>query len=199
MQNPEQAEDAIEHMCFLTDANRLYTNALGLYDLELTLLVAQQAQMVRPQQHDLTTVANCFQDPREYLPFLRKLQQLPETRRQFEIDNHLSRFVKALKHLYALGSHEELRDYVTKHVLYKEALDIYRYQPEQQREITHLYAEYLQGESKHKDAAIGKPNILCQYEHLTNSIQPTNHLRCTTRPINATTLPTCGGSLCTVP
>lgn len=34
-------------MCFLTDANRLYSHALGLYDLELTLLVAQQAQMVR--------------------------------------------------------------------------------------------------------------------------------------------------------
>lgn len=33
-------------MCFLTDANRLYSHALGLYDLELTLLVAQQAQMV---------------------------------------------------------------------------------------------------------------------------------------------------------
>lgn len=45
-QNPEQAEDAIEHMCFLTDAHRLYSHALGMYDLELTLLVAQQAQMV---------------------------------------------------------------------------------------------------------------------------------------------------------
>lgn len=43
----EQAEEAIEHMCFLTDANQLYHNALGLYDLELTLLVAQQAQRVR--------------------------------------------------------------------------------------------------------------------------------------------------------
>lgn len=45
-QSPEQAEDAIEHMCFLTDANLLYNHALGLYDLELTLLVAQQAQRV---------------------------------------------------------------------------------------------------------------------------------------------------------
>lgn len=45
-ESAEQAEDAIEHMVFLTDANRLYDNALGLYDLELTLLVAQQAQRV---------------------------------------------------------------------------------------------------------------------------------------------------------
>jgi elongator complex protein 1 len=46
VKSPEQADDAIEHMCFLTDAYRLYSHALGIYDLELTLLVAQQAQMV---------------------------------------------------------------------------------------------------------------------------------------------------------
>lgn len=46
VQNPEQADEAVEHMCFLTDAHHLYNNALGLYDLELTILVAQQAQKV---------------------------------------------------------------------------------------------------------------------------------------------------------
>jgi hypothetical protein len=51
VQNPEQAEEAVAHMCFLTDARQLYNNALGLYDLELTLLVAQQAQTVR-HHHD---------------------------------------------------------------------------------------------------------------------------------------------------
>ena len=44
--NPAQADEAIEHMCFLADANRLYEHALGLYDLDLTLLIAQQAQRV---------------------------------------------------------------------------------------------------------------------------------------------------------
>lgn len=33
-------------MCFLTDAHQLFNYALGLYDLELTLMVAQQAQRV---------------------------------------------------------------------------------------------------------------------------------------------------------
>ncbi|MBI0320593.1 hypothetical protein JBF12_48150 [Streptomyces javensis] len=97
-----------------------------------------------------------FQDPREYLPFLRKLQQLPETRRQFEIDNHLSLFEKALGHLYALNAHDEISAYVAKHILYKEALELYKYQTEHQREITKLYADYLQDQSRHKDAAIGK-------------------------------------------
>ena len=39
-------DGAIEHICFLADVNRLYENALGLYDLELALLVAQQSQKV---------------------------------------------------------------------------------------------------------------------------------------------------------
>ena len=44
--NSEEAEKAVEHICFLVDVNRLYDNALGLYDLELALLVAQQSQKV---------------------------------------------------------------------------------------------------------------------------------------------------------
>ncbi|RAL09023.1 Elongator subunit IKI3 [Aspergillus homomorphus CBS 101889] len=142
-QSSEQADDAVEHMCFLTDANLLYNNALGLYDLELTLLVAQQAQ----------------RDPREYLPFLRKLQQLPELRRQFEIDNYLGRTSKALKHLHALNAHEELRAYAIKHTLYKDAIDLYRYQAEQLRDISHLYADHLFDRSKYKEAGIAYESL----------------------------------------
>src|SRR5271163_994408 len=38
------AEKAVEHICFLADANKLYDTALGLYNLDLALLVAQQSQ-----------------------------------------------------------------------------------------------------------------------------------------------------------
>lgn len=58
--------------------------------------------------------------------------------------------------MFALGAHDEIRAYVVRHVLYKEALDLYKYSPEEQREITQLYADYLQSDSKHKDAAIGE-------------------------------------------
>lgn len=99
---------------------------------------------------------------------MRKLQQLPELRRQFEIDNHLTRFTKALNHLYALNAHEEIRAYIVKHVLYTEALELYKYQSEQQREVTELYADYLQGQSKYKDAAIGKRPHCSQSRDLAN-------------------------------
>ncbi|WEW55517.1 Putative elongator complex protein 1 [Emydomyces testavorans] len=137
-QSAEQAEEAIEHMCFLTDANKLFNNALGLYDLELTLLVAQQAQ----------------RDPREYLPFLQKLQGLAELRRRYEIDNHLGRYAKALKNLHALHEHEELKLYTIKHSLYREALELYKYQPDLLRDMTQLYADHLHDQSKYKEAAI---------------------------------------------
>ncbi|KAK2749590.1 hypothetical protein FQN57_005812 [Myotisia sp. PD_48] len=139
----EQAEEAVEHMCFLTDAHQLFNNALGLYDLELTLMVAQQAQ----------------RDPREYLPFLQKLQGLEEIRRHYEIDNHLGRFSKALRSLHALNSHDDLKLYTIKHSLYKDALELYKYQPDFLRDMTQLYADHLYDQSKYKDAAIAYESL----------------------------------------
>ena len=129
---------AIEHICFLADVNRLYDNALGLYDLELALLVAQQSQ----------------KDPKEYLPFLRNLQGMSVLRRQHSIDNHLGRFKKALRHLCELGAFDEVQDYTMKHKLYPEALDFYRYQEDNLREIMRLYADFLQQNGKFKEAGV---------------------------------------------
>ncbi len=56
------AEQAVEHMCFLVDVGKLYDHALGLYNLDLALLVAQQSQ----------------RDPREYLPFVQSLHKMAE-------------------------------------------------------------------------------------------------------------------------
>ena len=127
---------AIEHICFLADINRLYDNALGLYDLELALLVAQQSQ----------------KDPKEYLPFLRNLQGISALRRQYSIDNHLGRFKKALGHLCELGAFDEVKDYTIKHTLYPEALDFYRYQEDKLREIMRLYADFLHQKGMFKEA-----------------------------------------------
>ena len=136
---------AIEHICFLADVNRLYDNALGLYDLELALLVAQQSQ----------------KDPKEYLPFLRNLQGMSVLRRQYSIDNHLGRFKKALKHLCELGAFNEVKDYTIKHRLYPDALVFYRYKEDKLREIMRLYADFLQQNGKFKEAGVA-------YEYLND-------------------------------
>lgn len=150
--SPSEADAAISHLCFLTpDTNRLFDAALALYDLQLTLLVAQNAQ----------------RDPREYMPFLESLSTLPELRRRYQIDNHLKRYAKALASLHAIGAgeksggkegdadvHQEAEAYTVRHGLYTEAMGLYRYDAPHLARITRLYAEHLAGQqSKHSAAA----------------------------------------------
>ncbi|KAI6092691.1 IkappaB kinase complex, IKAP component [Hypoxylon rubiginosum] len=139
LQEDEQlAEKAVEHICFLADVNTLYDEALGLYHLELALLVAQQSQ----------------RDPREYLPFIQNLHQLPDLRRKFAIDDHLSRHEKALGHLQSLQAHKEAQDYTAKHALYPAALKLYRYDQANLTILTGLYASYLESKSRFREAGL---------------------------------------------
>lgn len=145
------ADKAVEHICFLADVNRLYENALGLYDLDLALLVAQQSQ----------------KDPREYLPFMQSLQEMTQLRRRFSIDDYLGRHIKALTHLHDLNAFSELQAYTQKHSLYQSALSIYRYNPAQHSAIIELYAQHLESKSNFKEAALA-------YESLTNYARATS-------------------------
>jgi elongator complex protein 1 len=148
------AEKAVEHICFLVDVNRLYENALGLYNLDLALLVAQQSQ----------------RDPREYLPFIQNLHLLPELRRKFEIDDHLARRSKALSHLQALDDFDEFCTYATKYSLYQDAFRIYRYEPARHQTITSLYAAHLESKSAYREAGLA-------YESLKNYAKATSCYR----------------------
>jgi len=155
MQEDESlAERAVEHICFLVDVNRLYDHALGLYGLDLALLVAQQSQ----------------RDPREYVPFIQNLHRMPQLRRQFAIDDHLGRREKALAHLQALNAFEEVRTYTTKHGLYQAALNLYRYDEPRLRILTDSYASHLESNSKFRDAGLA-------YESIGNFVKATSCYR----------------------
>ncbi|PHH55752.1 Elongator complex protein 1 [Ceratocystis fimbriata CBS 114723] len=142
-ENEELAEKAVEHICFLVDVNMLYDHALGLYNLPLALLVAQQSQ----------------KDPREYSPFIQSLHELPETRRKFTIDDHLGRREKALGHLKDLGVFEEFCSYTVKHSMHKLALSLFRYDAEKHAALTLLYAQYLEANSKNQEAGIAYESL----------------------------------------
>jgi elongator complex protein 1 len=144
-------ERAVEHICFLADVNKLYDHALGLYNLDLALLVAQQSQ----------------RDPREYLPFIQNLHQLPPLRREFAIDDHLSRREKALGHLQALSVFDEVQKYTVKHNLFKIALNLYRYDEAAHKILTELYAAHLESTSKYREAGLA-------YESVRNFAKATN-------------------------
>ncbi|KAL5324383.1 hypothetical protein ACEPPN_008928 [Leptodophora sp. 'Broadleaf-Isolate-01'] len=150
-EDSQMADKAVEHICFLADVNRLYDNALGLYNLGLALLVAQQSQ----------------KDPREYLPFMQNLQEMTELRRRFSIDDYLSRHAKALTHLHALEAFSELQTYTQKHALYQAALSLYRYNPTQHAALTLLYASFLETKSSFKEAALAYESLL-NYEKATS-------------------------------
>jgi elongator complex protein 1 len=47
-ENSNLVRSAIEHICFLADVNHLYDEALGLYRLDIALLIAQKSQKVFP-------------------------------------------------------------------------------------------------------------------------------------------------------
>ena len=134
----ERLEQAVEHICFLADTNQLYDTALGIYDLDVALLVAQQSQ----------------KDPREYLPYLQSLHDMQPLRQKFTIDDDLKRYQRALSHLSALEAFDELQAYTIKHELYSEAIDLYRYDNTRLKELTRLYADYLSTRSKFKEAGI---------------------------------------------
>lgn len=141
--HPDLADGAVEHICFLVDVNRVYDAALGMYNLDLTLLVAQQSQ----------------KDPREYLPYLQSLQEVPELRRRFRIDNDLGRHNKALQHLFDLKAHDEIQTYTQKHELYAAALELYRYDTSNQNSIMRLYASFLSSRNRYKEAGIAYTSL----------------------------------------
>jgi elongator complex protein 1 len=53
-----------------------------------------------------------------------------------------------------LQAFDEVQDYVQKHSLYTEALNMYQYDASRLREIMQLYADHLRVTNKHKDAAL---------------------------------------------
>ncbi|KAK0704943.1 IKI3 family-domain-containing protein [Lasiosphaeris hirsuta] len=145
------AERAVEHICFLVDVNRLFDHALGLYNLDLTLLVAQQSQ----------------RDPREYLPFIQELHRMPILKRQFTIDDKLGRKEKALDHLKAANNFDDVQRYVVKHSLYQYALSLYRHDEQRHRALTNVYAAHLGATSRFREAGLA-------YESLGNFQEATN-------------------------
>jgi elongator complex protein 1 len=134
----KQLVHAVEHICFLADVNRLYETALGLYDLDVALLVAQQSQ----------------KDPKEYLPYLQNLLDQQPLRQRFAIDNDLKRYRKALTHLHAMGEFDELKAFIGKHELYGAAMELYRYDDAKIHELMGLYAQYLSSRNRYEDAGI---------------------------------------------
>nr|ODO03858.1 elongator complex protein 1 [Cryptococcus depauperatus CBS 7855] len=131
---PEIVENAIKYIIFLSDVNKLYDVALGMYNFQLVLMVAQYSQ----------------KDPKEYLPFLRELRALDKWDQRFRIDDHLERRERALANLKQAGDErfDEAVQYLAKYELYDTAFKLYA------DENHHLAANYLYDRREFTDAAL---------------------------------------------
>lgn len=136
----DQIDQTVTHLCFLQDVNKLYNTSLSMYDVKLTLIIAQKSQ----------------KDPKEYLPFLQNLHIQTPLRKKFLIDDFLKNYELALGWLCEMGelAHEEFDEYVVTHDLYKTALATYRYDTERSNTILELYAENLHSQQNFSESAL---------------------------------------------
>ena len=148
---PHLVGAALYHLSMKVDYSSLFGTALGTYDLELALLVAQESR----------------EDPKEYMPFLGELQQLPdENTRRYRIELHLKQYARALFYLSCTpDSFQQCCSLIQEHKLYREALSpvyetgeitaMYESGSHEHRHITELYARHLSdGCRKHKEAGL---------------------------------------------
>lgn len=85
--NASLMDEALNYAIFLVDVNRLYEVALGIYDLNLAVLVAQKSQ----------------KDPKEYLSFISELRGMELNYQRFKINDYLKRYDKAIEYLSQAG------------------------------------------------------------------------------------------------
>lgn len=135
----KEREEALEYLAFLVPVDHLYDTALGLYDFDLVLLVAKKSQ----------------KDPREYFPFLARLQALPAALQKAEIDEHLHRYALAVTHLSQAGDEhfEHALALVRQHGLYTHARKLWT-SGERRNRVLEAQAEALAKQKHMVEAAL---------------------------------------------
>lgn len=133
-------EETLRHLLCMVDINQLYDIALGMYDFDIVLMVAEKSQ----------------KDPKEYLPYLNSLRQMETNYQRYTIDKHLRRFPKALQHITKCG-HERFNEclqFIEQHKLHKEALQLYEPTQEEFQLVAASYAGELKAHRLYEEAAV---------------------------------------------
>ncbi|KAK9849951.1 hypothetical protein WJX84_009719 [Apatococcus fuscideae] len=135
------AEDGMRHLLLVTDFEKLYRAALGMYDLELAFMV----------------VAHSQRDPGEYLLELQQWAAvLQAPLRQHALNMHLHRFSHALRNLVNAGPDHFQRaiDLARDKGLLRELMKLVEGDPDQWRATAEAHAGTLSQRSMHEDAAV---------------------------------------------
>eukprot|EP01027_Heterolobosea_sp_BB2_P015726 GEZU01022499.1.p1 GENE.GEZU01022499.1~~GEZU01022499.1.p1 ORF type:complete len:1152 (+),score=352.16 GEZU01022499.1:132-3587(+) len=140
------SDKALAYLIFLADVNQLYDVALGMYDFDLVIMVAQKSQ----------------KDPKEYLPFLANLQRMEPNYQQYSIDLHLGRYEKALRHLskavLAPDASEalftECMSLIKNQKLYQLALDLFSGDAAKRNAILEAFGAHLEAYNQYDQAGM---------------------------------------------
>ncbi|CAH1408064.1 unnamed protein product [Nezara viridula] len=133
-------EVAMQHLMFIVDSNKLYMEALGVYDLNAALKIAGKSQ----------------KDPKEYIPYLNSLKSMEPNYMRFVIDKKLKRYESALMHISKCCDEceEECLKFIEDNSLYPSALKIFKNDLKRSSVIASKYAAYLFKERHYEESGI---------------------------------------------
>jgi elongator complex protein 1 len=133
-------EDALEYICWLVDANKLYNVALQTFDFDLVTMVATQTQ----------------KDPREFLPYLNSLKEMEPEYMKFKVQYDLKEYELALQMISQadVKYFKEALAMIKKQRLYRQALRHYKDHPDLLKEIKIAFADYLHDRKYFEEAGL---------------------------------------------
>ncbi|XP_039758294.1 putative elongator complex protein 1 [Pararge aegeria] len=137
---PVTSDDALKYLLYMVNVDNLFDVALGMYDFDLVLLVANKSQ----------------KDPKEYVAMLNELNEMDENYKRFTINKHLKRFEKAVQCLARCGPsrYEELKTFVRYHSLYREALGLFSINDNIYKQMADDFGLYLKLKKQYIEAGI---------------------------------------------
>ncbi|XP_068622441.1 elongator complex protein 1 [Battus philenor] len=123
------SEEAIKFLLYMVNVDELFNVALGMYDFDLVLLVANKSQ----------------KDPKEYIPMLNELNGMDENYKKFSINKYLKRYDRAVQYLAKCGEakYDDLKTFVKYHSLYRETLQLFNSNEHIYKEISEDFGSYL--------------------------------------------------------
>ncbi|XP_014219597.1 elongator complex protein 1 isoform X2 [Copidosoma floridanum] len=138
-ENDKSADEAFKYLLYMVDVNVLYDMALGMYDFDLVMFIAERSQ----------------KDPKEYLPFLNNLLELDEHSMKYEINNYLKRYGSALEHIVQIPERfDECMKFIETHSLHAKGLKFFDIKSNEYKKLALSYGELLVNMSKYKEAGI---------------------------------------------
>ncbi|CEF64739.1 Elongator complex protein 1 [Strongyloides ratti] len=140
-------DDSIRHLLYMVDGNTLFKEAIGTYDWEIAINVAECSQ----------------RDPKEYTILLNDFRSKePLSYQRYCVDMYLDNYKSALNNIAITLSEDENNfnfhmdeciNLIKLQNLYSYSLTVFQSTPHY-TEICKIYAEYLEVKEKYDDAAI---------------------------------------------